>query len=65
MKTRALERFLEWKGWSYDELYKRYFDASRSGDPRDLALMNTGLVLWYKELRKRARAVKKLKKPHS
>ena len=52
-RLRMMESFLEWRGWGYEELYDRYLAAIRGGDPRDLALINTGFVGWFKEIRGR------------
>lgn len=33
--TKALDRFLEWAGWTPEELYEIHLEASKSDDPRD------------------------------
>ncbi len=46
-----MEKFLDWYGQDYEEFYKRYYEATRSDDPRDLASMNSTIVNFYKHLR--------------
>jgi site-specific recombinase XerD len=47
-----VEDFLAWRGWGYEEFFNKYFEARRSPDPRDLALMNTQFVNYFKEKRR-------------
>ena len=48
-----IEEFLAWKGWGYEELFTKFFEARRSNDPRDQALVNNYLVAFFNEVRRK------------